>query len=107
MFVPLDVLVLGLQLVVPVADAIPNFNISALCRADAAVAAQVFGTETDSCRKDEHAARDQLAQQWTQFARSDQESCTALASEGDQHSYVQLLTCLQMNRDAKNLSGAK
>ncbi len=107
MFIRLAAILLGSQLAVPVADDIPNFNIDAGCRGEAAVAAQVFGPGKDSCGKDERSARDELRKEWTQFLRSDRESCSALASEGDEHSYVELLTCLQMARDAKNLPDAK
>jgi hypothetical protein len=57
----------------------------------------------ESCLKDEQAARDRIGEQWTQFAQSDKTNCARLATMGGDPSYVELLTCLEMARDVKNL----
>jgi hypothetical protein len=101
MISPVAPIFLAAQLVITVADDVPRFNIDANCRADAAASAGIsLSQSVDACKQDEQDARDQLVKQWAQFRPSDRVTCAALASEGDAHSYVELLTCLEMARDA-------
>jgi hypothetical protein len=95
----LAALALGLPLVVAVADRVPNFDPARSCRA----AASLTPASLDSCLGDERKARDQLGGQWTQFAPADRTNCTQVTETGGYPSYVELLTCLEMARDAKNL----
>jgi hypothetical protein len=101
MISPVAAIFLAAQLVIAVADQVPRFNIDANCRADAAASAGIsLSQSVDSCKQDEQDAHDQLVKQWAQFRSSDRVTCVALASEGDAHSYVEVLTCLEMARDA-------
>ena len=105
MFFPVGPLFLAVQLIIAVADEVPRFNIDANCRADAAAIA--LPQSVARCKQDEQNAHDQLVKQWAQFRPSDRVTCVALASEGDAHSYVELLTCLEMANDARTLQDAK
>ena len=90
--------VLGMQLTAAAAKEMPEFNITAICRAGSG-AVQTFET----CIKEEQAAHDQLAKLWAQFAPSDESSCVRETRIGGSPSYVELLTCLQMAKDVKAL----
>jgi hypothetical protein len=92
-------LVLASQLIVTVADNVPNFNIERKCKAanvsafdpSASLNARIKG-----CVDDEQAAKDQLQTEWAQFAPSDKKMCMGLTTDDSLHpSYVELLTCLQ------------
>jgi hypothetical protein len=101
MMVPI-VTVLAAQLVLPVADNIPKFDIAATCRAAQASAARaILGNDTESCANDERDARTTLGKEWAQFSAADRRTCTLLATTSTESSYVELLTCLEMTRDAK------
>jgi hypothetical protein len=102
MFVPIAAALLGSNLVVTVADQIPQLNVEPSCRA-AAAANVVRGRTMESCKKDEQTAREQIDRQWTQFTQNDKAQCVQLATMGGEPSYVELLTCLEMARDAKTL----
>ena len=80
------------------ADRIPDFNVEPHCREIAAKAAPVG--DADACLADERAALNQLAGEWGQFTLSERSYCTRLSTLGSQPSYVDLLTCLEMARDA-------
>jgi hypothetical protein len=43
-----------------------------------------------------------LQEAWAQYAGADRETCTIQATIGDFASYVELLSCLEMSRDAKS-----
>lgn len=92
-------LAFGSQLVIAVADGVPAFDVAPGCRAAVTVMAGSFG----ACMQDEQAARAQLASQWDGFASSDRASCTQTETVGGTPSYVELLSCLQMARDARGM----
>jgi hypothetical protein len=108
MFFPVAPIFLAAQLIIGVADEVPRFNIDANCAAEAAASAGIaLSQSVGTCTQDEQNARDRLVKQWAQFRPSDRASCAALASEGDAHSYVELLTCLEMANDARISPDAK
>jgi len=83
--------------VIGVADPVPKFNLDAVCAADGM-------RGSDVCLKSETAARDDLAKQWTQFPMADRARCVQLATTSKMPSYVQVLTCLEMARDARQIN---
>ena len=94
----LSALLLGSQLVA-VADTVPKLDVARSCRA----AALVPPGNMDSCMKDERSAQSALSGSWTKFAKGDRAACTQQATVVGLPSYVGLLTCLQMARDARKL----
>ncbi len=93
---------LGSQLLVTVADRVPTFDVEPSCRAAAATAV-VAGRDLNSCLGDERAAREQLVKSWNEFTASERQGCSLLSVTGGPASYVELLSCLEMKRDARNL----
>jgi hypothetical protein len=96
-------LTLAFPLVATVADNVPAFDTAPGCRA----AVRVMPGSFDACMNDEQAARAQLAAQWDKFVASDRATCTQNETAGGSPSYVELLTCLQMARDARGLPADK
>jgi hypothetical protein len=95
-------IVLASQLLLLVASQPPAFDIEPTCRASTEDIVQT----RQSCENDEDSARQQLAKQWGQFVGSDKAMCTDLTKSFDP-SYVELLSCLEMMRDAKMPSNAQ
>jgi len=93
------ILFLGSQLVVTIADNVPKLDVRPSCRA----AALVPPGNLNSCLKEERDAQNILSGTWAKFAKGDRATCTQEASIGGLPSYVALLTCLQMARDARKL----
>lgn len=92
-----------LALIILAADPVPNFNVEPHCREVAAMAAPVG--DPAICLRQENDARDALARQWAQFPPDDQALCLRRATLGGVPSYVALLTCLELERDARALRG--
>jgi hypothetical protein len=84
------------------AQGVPAIDIAPTCRAAAAGSTGV-NQDYDSCRKSEEAARDILVQQWNNFLAADRGSCFRLTTTGTPGTYTELLTCLEMKRDARKL----
>ena len=58
---------------------------------------------TKVCLRSEHEARDQLARQWGEFAPADKTRCVGKTHMGGPPSYIEVLTCLELARDARKL----
>ena len=90
----------ALHAFVAVANDVPVFNVSALCRAEANATPE----QSRVCMADEKKAHEDLVRQWAQFAPDSRARCTRMSTSiAGIESYVELLTCLQMAMDAKNL----
>jgi hypothetical protein len=100
MFSPaLLALVVGAPAIVAIAD-VPAYDVSPSCRA----AVTVMPGSFEACMKDEQSARAQLAASWDRFTASQRDSCVqAESNTGGPPSYVELLTCIQMAKDAQSL----
>jgi hypothetical protein len=96
-------LALGSPLVIEVAD-VPVYDVTPGCRA----AVTVMPGSFEACMKDEQRARAQLAASWDTFGGPTRDNCVQTENNtGGPPSYVELLTCLQMAQDAKNLPANK
>jgi hypothetical protein len=101
MLFPGGILALGGTLLLAVADRVPTLNVEPSCRAAAKMGDSLSLDMTlRQCLADEKSARDQLEKQWTQFAPTLRERCVTTTQTGGDPSYVEVLVCLQMGRDA-------
>jgi hypothetical protein len=104
----LCVAALGVWLHAPLAagaDGVPKLNAEPSCRAaaDAAAMGALPGAnmrDLASCMRDEDEARDTLSNEWVQFSERDKQRCVSETQTGGSPSYVELLVCLEMIRDA-------
>src|SRR4051794_23531168 len=100
--ISISMIILGSQLVMPVADGVPRFDITRSCKLDvAATTGLSVDQSVKSCINDEQKARQQLAGQWSKFPAPSRASCTSQESIGGTPSYVSLLTCLQLGQWAR------
>jgi hypothetical protein len=99
MMIPFAALAIGAQLLVAVADGVPKLDIGPSCRA-AARSGLSARDGVDACLRGEQAARDQLAKQWAEFTAADKVRCVEMTKTGGPPSYVEVLTCLELARDA-------
>ena len=88
--------------IVLAADAVPKFNVERTCR-PAAVASVLPGRDASACQRDENDARNKLEQDWAQIQRCTTQHCAGFAALDRAPSYVELLTCLEMAKQSKEL----
>ena len=100
----LPILLLSSQIVLA-ADPVPKFDIGPSCRSAAVASAVIATRDAAGCERDESTARDTLEKEWRQFTPSDQARCVRLVTLGGGPSYVELLTCLEMAKQARELPG--
>ena len=101
-------LALGVQLLMPVSDGVPNLNVEQVCEGIAQQGGVTFrdpaiAEEKKNCLASERAIRDELAKEWSNFQPADKLHCVNESVMGGESSYTELLTCLEMARDVRNL----
>jgi hypothetical protein len=94
-------IILTASQIVLAANGVPELNIEPSCRvAEAAVAPN---RDADVCKRNELTARGKLNDEWGQFTPVQKTHCVLLTGLGGSPSYVELLTCLEMAKAAKEL----
>jgi hypothetical protein len=99
---PFAALALGSSLITVAAD-VPTLKVEPSCNA-AGAAGLMMGRTTESCLNDEKSAREDLVKNWSSFSADDKTHCLSMVSTGGGPSYVELLSCLEMSRDAKKIA---
>ena len=97
MLLHLPIVIMATLSPIAVADTVPKFDIVKEYRFEGGST-----VELDRCSEDEGAALRDLQQAWAQFGGADKKNCTAEATTSGFTSYVELMTCLEMARDANN-----
>ena len=88
---------------IPVSDSVPKLNVEATCKstvADDKAMNLDLPQSYEKCMSDENQARQQLEPVWSSYSASVRAQCTGEATGAGVDSYVDLLVCLQMTRDA-------
>ena len=101
-------IVLASQLVIAVADDVPQFDIERSCKIDSSAAfdpSSGMNATIKRCTDDEQKAKNQLQMQWSGFVEDDRINCigSTIAGTSGAPSYVDLLTCLQDQKLARKL----
>ncbi|MEA2980368.1 MAG: hypothetical protein QOF09_2191 [Alphaproteobacteria bacterium] len=98
----LAALALSATLIAATGSSVPDFDARPSCQAGAQSGVD-FQPNVSSCVQDEQQAKSDLVKEWGQFSGSDKDSCVAEAESGGPRSYIELLTCLQVARDAAGM----
>jgi hypothetical protein len=101
-------LVLSTHVALAAADSVPFLNVQQVCQGIAQQGGVSFhdtdvADEKKNCLDSENAVRDQLVKQWSSFSAPDKSACTMESEMGGDSSYTELLTCLEMARDVRNI----
>jgi hypothetical protein len=90
---------------------IPNLNVEPVCRGIAQQAANTSETGGPdltfaACVKNEQAMREKLTGEWSAFSQSERTNCIG-EQMGGMASYTDLVSCLEMAKDARQLNQGK
>jgi hypothetical protein len=94
------VLIIGAG-VATAAERPPQLNVGPSC--DAAAAHGLNGRDKSACMKEENDAQAKLKDTWKNFTARQHARCSDLVHMGGPPSYVELLTCLEMAEQARNI----
>jgi hypothetical protein len=87
-------------------DDIPTLDVNPVCRGIASQSELEVGlqqTNFEQCVQSEQATREQIKKEWSTFSTADKSHCVALTKTGGESSYTELLTCMEMARDVREL----
>jgi hypothetical protein len=84
------------------ADGPPRFQVGPSCAA-AGSGSVILGRNKESCLADETTAENTLKQNWPNYLAADKADCVTLERSGGPASYVELLSCLEVMRDARTI----
>lgn len=82
------------------ADGVPKLDVAPSCEA-AGAGSVVAGRNKGACMGDESVARDDLVKSWSTYSAADKTLCVGMNRTGGPSSYVELLSCLNIMKDAK------
>jgi hypothetical protein len=88
----------------PVSDKMPAFDVTGSCRAATSLMTLDPGRQK-LCLADEASARAEVAKRWSSYPAGDRRRCSAEAQLDGSPSYVDLLECLTLAREAKAEDG--
>src|SRR6516162_4931155 len=80
----------------------PPLNVGPSCDA-ASRGAVILGRDKKACLADETTAQDTLKQNWSKYAAADKSECIGMVTTGGPASYVELLSCVEILRGARNI----
>lgn len=81
-------------------DSVPTYNVEPSCKGG--LDSPGLNERYSRCISEEKEARQKLQQSWSSYPAADRTQCADTARMGTP-SYVELLTCLEMARDAKKM----
>jgi len=93
-------LALLLPLAFAVSDALPRFDIEPTCKGG--LNSPGLNERYSRCISEEQDARKKLETNWSRYPAGDRAQCARTATMASP-SYVELLTCLEMDADARKL----
>ena len=100
-FPVITVIMLASVLATAASAQVPTLNVQPTCQPIGDDSS--FKIDKERCLKSELATREELSKQWDKFPVANRKLCTQTASMGGMPSYVALITCLEMKRDAAKL----
>jgi hypothetical protein len=80
----------------------PTLQIGPSCEA-AGRGGVVLGRNKEACLADETDAQNTLKQNWSKYPATDKTICSGMTTSGGPASYVELVSCLEILRDAKSI----
>ena len=83
----------------------PILQVGPSCEA-AGAGSVILGRNKESCLADETTAQDTLKQNWPKYLAADKSDCVTLENSGGPASYVELVSCLEVMRDARSIKNA-
>jgi hypothetical protein len=93
---PLYASILSSQLIIAVADRVPQFDVKPGCR----------DSSVHDCMNMEKIAREKLVEAWPNFTAQDKATCVMEEKIAGPPSYVGWLTCLQINANGRKVESA-
>jgi hypothetical protein len=90
-------------------DAVPKLNTAVSCESHGRKTMVHHGNSNrsiEACKASENEAHQELVKHWSRYAKSDKTSCHGKVTSGGPPSYIELHSCLETMRHAREIRGA-
>jgi hypothetical protein len=105
MVLPFAPILVGMYVLVATSGGVPRIDIESNCQATEKTIQDIFGDSTGitvgNCMRQENAAREDMLKDWASYTAADKAHCAQ--PKGYNPSYVEWLTCFEMQRDVRQL----
>jgi hypothetical protein len=91
-----------LLLIAVMASAIPTYNVEKSCQAASKATQDDSGYK--GCVDDENAAKEKVAKEWANYPAAARQECASNQGGDQSNSYVELMTCFEMQDWKKDLN---
>jgi hypothetical protein len=88
------------------ADVVPTLNVAPTCESEGRKAMALGRSSIEACKRSETEARHGLAKHWSRYQKEDKSICMGRISHGGHPSYVELQSCLESFKHAREIREA-
>ncbi len=85
------------------ADAVPTLNVAPTCESEGRKSMALGRSSIAACKRSEMEARHGLANHWPRYQKGDRSICMGRISHGGHPSYVELQSCLESFKHAREI----
>jgi hypothetical protein len=84
----------------------PTLNIAPTCESEGRKTMALGNSSIEACKRSETEARHGLSKKWSHYEAADRTTCMGRISHGGHPSYVELQSCLESFRHAREIRAA-
>jgi hypothetical protein len=88
------------------ADSMPTLNVAPTCESEGRKQMALGRSSIEACKRSETEARHAVSKHWSQYQRADRTTCMGRISHGGHPSYVELQSCLESFKHAREIREA-
>jgi hypothetical protein len=88
------------------ADGMPTLNVAPTCESEGRKQMALGRSSIEACKRSEAEARHAVARHWSQYQKGDRSICMGRISHGGHPSYVELQSCLESFKHAREIREA-
>jgi hypothetical protein len=88
------------------ADGVPTLNVAPTCESEGRKQMALGRSSIEACKRSETEARHALAKHWAHYQKGDKSICMGRISHGGHPSYVELQSCLESFKYAREIREA-
>lgn len=94
---------LAIFLTAAIASAVPSYDIDKACKSADEISQSTDHSSSRGCVQDELEAKDKLTKEWHGYSAIARQGCASVQTGDRTNSYVELVTCFEMQDWVKNL----
>jgi hypothetical protein len=87
-------------------EAVPTLNVAPTCESEGRKQMALGRSSIEACKRSETEARHALAKTWSHYQKGDRSTCMGRISHGGHPSYVELQSCLESFKHARDVREA-